>query len=141
MTYYSSTGSGYGAPSSMSSPYSSYGGSSYGGGSNGGYYNNIYGGNNYVAPRQHVQYGFMGTSDLNFIKNNNVHVTIDKKDVPLNYNTLLKDKNSSDPSDCNAHRSIQEQLRDKYGYYSDPISWDKNNQTVHTYIAKKYVDI
>ena len=72
----------------------------------------------------------MGARDLQFIKDHN---------VPLNYDNLVADRDSMDPMKCLAHRTIQEGLRDRYGYYSDQVAWDANNGVVHTFIMNGYL--
>jgi hypothetical protein len=131
MTYYGSSGcSGYGAPSSMSSPYSSYGGqSSYFGGYNSHSFPSSYGGSHNIYNLQMVQQGYIGTADINYIRNNNVRGPLGTLDPDY----YVKTKNSTDIGDIDTHRTTQELLRDKYNYYSDQKAWNANNYAMHNY--------
>jgi hypothetical protein len=72
--------------------------------------------------------GSLGAKDIAFIANNN---------VPYNVAQLYTDMNSLDPLDCMAHRGIQENLRDNYGYKSDQKTWNENCKVIHEYTMTK----
>ena len=73
--------------------------------------------------------GYLGLNDIQFIKANN---------LPYNTDTLLKEMNSSEIGDVNAHRTIQEKLYKNYGYKSDQKAWNKNCYIMHNYELAKY---
>lgn len=68
--------------------------------------------------------------DIDFMKKNKI---FSKKRI----NILEKQKDIyDDPNICIDHRRRQEILRDKYNYYSEQESWDKNNEFLHNYDPK-----
>lgn len=91
--------------------------------------------NNSYYGLQHMQYGHIGTADIQFMRDHNV---TDREGKLLNPDYYERTKNSSSISDVNTHRATQEILRDNYNYYSDQKAWNANNKIMHNYINKNF---